>query len=204
MRQQVNLLPDGFAKQQVPVSTIQIVSAAGALLVLLTVITFVTGLRTGSLEKQVSRTNVQKDQAAAEVEDLTARLAAHTADSALATRLQSLESRVQARQRLIALLGASEAGNVSGFSAYLRGLSERSIRGVWLTGIELTSGGKFIAFSGKTNRPENVPSFLASLGREEVFRGRQFDQFMVEVDPSAEDGGRMDFHIRSKPGARRR
>lgn len=204
MRQQVNLLADGFAKEQVPVSALQIAGATGALLVVLTLITFVTGLRTSSLETRVNRGAAQQEQATTEVEELTVRLEAHTADAALAGQVQGLEAKVQARQRLIALLGATDAGNVKGFSAYLRGLSEHPTTGVWLTGIELTSGGKYIALSGKTNRPENVPNFLVGIGQEEAFRGRQFDQFVVERDSLAENSDRMDFQIRSRPEARRR
>lgn len=200
MRQQVNLYLDGFEIQKTRLSTNQIGLLALVALVLSALVSGGILIRGEKLEAAKQALTAQKGQKETELEALALRLEEHRADSTLEREEAKLQRSVRAKQQLIALLGEKSSGVEQGFSAYLRGLSKHPIPGVWLTRIQLSNGGRDLGFSGITTRPENLPSFLQAIGREETFAGRQFETLSINADAGDEGEGRLIFNVRTRLG----
>lgn len=198
MRQQINLYPDGFETPRVVLSAVQGGAIVGISILLMALISGSIALKGSQLKSEAAAVQARLDQRKSQIESLKAQLEARKPDPVLKNRVSSMERNIQAKQRLIALVSGSEGGNTDGFSAYLRGLSERPVPGLWLTEIQIQNGGTSIGFSGETTSPEKVPVFLKSLADKKSYFGHQFEKLQMS-QVSSEEGEleRVSFQIRS-------
>ena len=110
---------------------------------------------------------------------------ARRADGAeLDARVAALQGEVS-RRRELALALAQRVGHASqGFAAMLAGLGRQRVEGVWLTGFEIGEGGDTLSLRGHTVSGPLVVRYLARLGAEPPFSGREFRTFALERDPT--------------------
>jgi hypothetical protein len=120
--------------------------------------------------------------------------------------LVMLATHVKSRQSVIDALQSGVIGADTGFSEYLRAFSRQRVEGVWLTGFDLTDGGKNLALAGRASSGDLIPRYIEALNRESVLRGRQFASMLInepalraEPQPSAQSPG-MD---KTRPAAPR-
>ena len=172
-------------------------SSRGALALLATVLLAVPVLGAYAFMQQRELVRLQADADAREQEaragqarlvELTKRLGQRdgTADAAQTV----LEARFQARERILATLASGALGNGEGYSEFLRALSRRSGKGVWLTGFSVAQGGGSISLSGRALEAERIPAYLAGLNGEKIFQGRGFAALRVKqvLDPKVPEG----------------
>lgn len=97
----------------------------------------------------------------------------------IAARISELKAE-QARQR--SLLETLQDVPQHSFSAYLKGLSESRVEGLWLEKIQLERERKAtrIGLSGRSLATPQVPALLDALGSDEVFSGYQFTDLEVK------------------------
>ncbi|TBU99951.1 MSHA biogenesis protein MshI [Stutzerimonas kirkiae] len=104
-------------------------------------------------------------------------------DPALPARVTARESENRQLQRMADYLRDLDLQRRGGFVAYLLALADRHPpSGLWLTRIHLLDGGSELALYGLSQNQELFPLYLESLGRSEVFRGRQFARFEILRD----------------------
>ncbi|MES2563505.1 MAG: hypothetical protein V4637_12335 [Pseudomonadota bacterium] len=130
-------------------------------------------------------------QARAAHERLTAAQAVKP-DPSRETELISLAAQVKSRQAVIDALQSGVIGAGTGFSEYMRAFSRQRIEGVWLTGFDISEGGRNLALTGRALSGELIPRYLEGLNRESLLRGRQFASMLIhhssaptEAAPSA-------------------
>ncbi len=106
-------------------------------------------------------------------------------DKRLTARVEVLTSEIVAKQKLLNAM-AVIWGSTEGFSPYLTGLARKTMPEVWLTRIIISDAGRRLVLKGQTVSPEKVPEFLLGLAREEIYAGRQFNSFSLNLsDPTS-------------------
>ncbi|QLF92458.1 MSHA biogenesis protein MshI [Pseudomonas sp. ABC1] len=104
-------------------------------------------------------------------------------DEALRQQVVDRERESQQLQRMANYLRELDQQRRGGFVTHLTALAERHPpSGLWLTRIHLLDGGSELALHGFSQNQELIPLYLESLGRSEVFGGRQFARFEIERD----------------------
>lgn len=133
----------------------------------------------GSLEREVARAELQRQQGGQRLEQLRVLYPARPEDETLARRLAAAEADLQAKQRMLAALSQRSFGNTAGFVPHFEGLARQQLEGLWLTRIEFSRGGVELGLQGKALRPELLPRYLRSLGAEPAFGGTEFQSFVM-------------------------
>ncbi len=197
MRQQVDLLRDGFIEPRVVLPPRQALGLVGVVVVCMI-------LLHGLLVLQHMRAEKQARALAASVvmqQDALGRLRAAPLpgeSGALQVRLAEAEAQLQRRQELLQLLRAQSRPDAPRFSAYLRGLAEQARPGLWLTHIELQQGGLALSLQGRTVEADLVPGLLQRLKSANAFVGQRFDDFRVQQSTGGERQP-LQFQLRSAP-----
>ncbi len=116
-------------------------------------------------------------------------------DAQLPLQLASDEADNQQLQQLMDYLQVLARQQRVGFVAPLLALSERHPpEGLWLSEIRMAKGGEELSLDGFTQDQELLPQYLHSLGRSEVFQGREFARF----DVKRESSGLLQFRLSSQ------
>lgn len=113
-------------------------------------------------------------------------------DEKLKQQVGGYKNDVVIKQQVLDALSGESFGNTSGFSGFFKGLATQNVAGLWLTNLQIRSGGKDIGISGSAYRPELVPEFLEKLSSERIFQGTNFQTFRVK---RKKNPLRIDFHV---------
>lgn len=79
------------------------------------------------------------------------------------------------------------------FSEFLDALARRHQDGMWLTAIEILSGGEQLRLSGSALNPKTVPDFLLALSQELAYAGRTFSSLLVNREEA--EAWKVDFEL---------
>lgn len=70
----------------------------------------------------------------------------------------------------------------AGFSPLLEGLAQQHVAGIWLRGFHFAEGGQQLTLQGSTHQQQLLTDYLASLGRNPSFAGREFAWLQLDRD----------------------
>lgn len=90
---------------------------------------------------------------------------------------------INQKQQVLALLEGGEVGNQAGFAKFMAALARQTPEGVWLTGLDIQSGGKSIRLQGGLINEPALPLFVQQLNQEPDFKGRHFAALQVSPVP---------------------
>jgi len=190
MMQQVNLLDDDLKPRREPLSLRQLLAGWAVMVALLAVVSAGQAVSGWWLSDERAALEAQwrtVDQGNSELRASAQR----KPDAELVSEVETLRALFSNRAGLVEAVQGYESASERGFSGYLTELAAQQMEGMALSRIELRDGGTYIALSGETARPVNVPQFLKRLSAGERFRGHHFDQFRLE----AQDSGLLRFDI---------
>lgn len=190
MMQQVNLLADDLKPQRQALSLRQLLVGWCAVVAVLAVV---------SAWQAVSAWQLAGDRTALQaqwqtLDDSNQKLRAslqQEPQAELVSEVETLRALFSNQVVLVEAVQGYESTSERGFSGYLTELAAQQMDGMALSRIELRDGGAYIALSGETERPVNVPKFLKRLSAGERFRGHSFDEFRLQ----AQDSGLLRFDI---------
>jgi Tfp pilus assembly protein PilN len=192
--QEVNLYQPIFRQQRHVFSAVAMLQSMAVVLVALVTI-YAYGLW------QVSKLDAESLELEGREKAYSAQLARLDPSTGIGQRrniereIQSLNSVLLARQRLIEVLQEQPPGNASGFSSALKALGRRYSPGLWLTEIRFNGVTDSIELRGQTIDPAMVPAYLLRLGEEEALTGQRFDSFEIV---RREDDGKIVFSVSSE------
>ena len=90
----------------------------------------------------------------------------------LEAEVARLESDVQSRRSVLALVQGGDVGNTQGVSQYFAAFARHPVQGVWLTGFSVGEDGNELRVRGRVLYPDLIPAYLKILNRDAVMRGR--------------------------------
>lgn len=198
LRQQINLLDQGFRPQAVPLSAQRMLLVWALLIVVLGGYYTYARLQLPGLQREAARA---QDRLAADhhrLNGLSAKSGQNDALARLDAEIQRLDGQRAAKATVIAALTQRRLGNTTGFSSYLEGLARHIQDGLWLSSIAIGNGGGDVSLAGTTVDPKLVPAYLQRLSQEAAFAGTDFDSFEMHRQDKAP--ARVDFVIKTAAG----
>jgi len=94
------------------------------------------------------------------------------------------------RQSLLRELGTGGSSGPAGYSEYLRAFARQTVRGLWLTSIQIAEGGAQLTVSGRALQADLVPVLLGRLKQESVLRGRPLEALAITRGTAGKDPAR--------------
>ncbi len=182
MSQQINLYNPLLLKQQKLFSFNTMAQALGVILAGSLLFYGYAWYGAASLDKQRLEATRLRASSLARLEQVKATSGTRTANKMLQEEVARMETELDTRQGVVAMLERGDLGNKQGFSEYFRVLSRRTTEGVWLTAFEVSGAGE-IAVSGRALKPELVPIFISQLKREPVLAGKAFATLEMRLPP---------------------
>jgi len=185
--QQINLFNPAFLDKRGPLS----LKAAlmGWLAVALISVAFAgyAGMRNRQMAQQEREVAARMTAAQAEMQRLAGQAGGRKQDPRIAAEIARLESEINGRDEVMAVLKGGALGDTRGFSEHLRAFARQSFEGVWLTGLHIAASGQDVALEGRALRPEQVPGYLRRLNSESVMQGHPFSELLMQA-PAPEAG----------------
>ena len=199
MRQQINLYeaPPEYDPWQ---EWYPLPQVAIGLVVILALLYALAMWQHSGLEAELATVQKQFDDTQQEMESLRKTLPPAELDPALEAEVLALQASIEAKEGMLETLNLRQVTNTKGFSIYLEGLARSTIKGLWLTRIELAEGGAKVGLKGQTAKPEFVPQLIRGLADEGIYAGTEFDVFSLSTE---HQGGYMDFDLRADLGGTR-
>lgn len=200
-------LYDEIRPRQVRFGLDRLLQVSLALLALVVLWAVYTSAQVRDLAGRRAALEAQAQALTPQIEALESELAADSELAQLRARIDRMQVELQARERMLALMGDLHAAPGHGFSARLEALARSTVQGLWLTRVELREGGLDVApqvrLLGRLQTPTALPQLLDALARQPAFAGQRFAQIEVaenaggEVDADSASRGRLGFELRS-------
>lgn len=105
--------------------------------------------------------------------------------------INELTNELRAQRKLSRYFATDVPREAPVFSEYLDALARRHQQGMWLTDIEILSGGEQLRLGGSALNPKTVPDFLRALSAELAYAGRTFSSLLVNREKN--DAWKVDF-----------
>lgn len=175
MAQQLNLFNPVFLRQKKYFSAATMVQLLAVVAVASLATYALLRVQLAGLEQQLAAADTQF----ADVRDQLQKFgveAKRTPSRALEDEVARLEAELAGRRALAEALDGDALGDPSGFSRYLTALARQHVPGVWVTRFGAEGGEGPLVIQGRMLRPELLPTYLRSLGKEDVLRGRTFSE----------------------------
>jgi len=192
--QQINLLQSGLRSAQKRLSPNKVMTYMGGFIAVLVVISVFQWWQQTSQQQSLIAAKQEKDELLQKITIITTEIAAMSDDSEYKKILVSKEAELKNKELVLSALSGQEFGNTKGFAEHFTGLSRQHVEGLWLTHLDIHSGGEKLNLQGSSLSPDQVPRYLQNLSNEPSFNGVEFKTFLMERE---KDSNRIDFDIRS-------
>lgn len=192
MNQQINLYNPALERKRDLASLPMAAGLWAACLVLLAMLMVGFTVRTNNLESSRVAAETERDRVRAELDRLSAQLAARQPNPELAAEVERLDNALASRQEVVALLQAGVIGDRTGFSEHLKAFARQSFNGLWLTGVKVAAAGQDVVLEGRALQPQLVPNYLRRLNREDVMQGQAFAELEIRRPAAKDEDGEDD------------
>lgn len=174
MSQQINLFNPAFVRRQEHFSLATMLQGLG-LILLGSVFLY------GYAAYQVDQLSRQREAGEQQVNDGQLKLARFAeeyspqrSDQMLQAEVRRLEGLVSEQGDLVQVMNSGALGNSEGYSEYMRAFSRQLVKGLWLTGFNVSEDGAQVSLSGGVMNPGLLPEYIQRLRREHVMQGKTF------------------------------
>jgi len=180
MSQQINLF-QGISREEGARFSSQTVLRASAIVIVFIAFLYVyISWQVGALRDEVKRSEQRHATLISKLDEARKKFKVRTKSQTLDTKVGRLDKLVEARVRVKEILQQGIYSNTTGYSRYLLAIARQHIRGIWITGIEVTGAGSEVTLRGKSIKPELVPQFVQRLANEPTLEGIQFKVFRLD------------------------
>jgi len=178
--QQVNFFRDEFKKKVIFLSSLQIAVISGAFVVVFSVLSVVQMSMMDTMEKSADVAINQKQRLSDQLAKLEASFVEPKEDPALRSEIANINENIKSKKVLVNFLGGQSSKKTFSFSSVMNGLSEKSIKGVWLTEFSIKTDGNHYRLVGNTQHPDLIPRYIDRLKTSETLMGTSFSLFDLE------------------------
>jgi Tfp pilus assembly protein PilN len=182
--QQINLFNPIFLQQEKQFSAVTMAQGLG--IVVLAVLAF-AGYSTWQSSRVANEAKVAASQLKAAQENLV-KMVDQTKpiapNKSIEDDIARTESRLRAGEQILAFVQTGDFRSGRSYSGFLRAFSNRTMPGVWLTGVALGDGGNDIAIDGRALQANLVTAYIRSLKGESAFTGKSFGSLVLRAPPA--------------------
>lgn len=177
-RQQVNLYQPVFRKQKRKFSATAMLQAAGIAVLGIGLLYGYTWWQVRQQRSELAQTDMQIAGLTKRLDEISRQFGQRLQSKDLQAQIQSLQKQVTEKEHLRQVLQSAQF-NTQGFSDYLAAFARQHIRGVWLTGLDITGAAEQLTLAGRSTDPELVPRYLQRLSAENRLSGIEFRSFQM-------------------------
>jgi len=201
MRQEVNLHQPMFRKQRTLFSARATLRIAAIVVAAMGVVYFIALGRTQLQAGELRRLEQQRETAQRRLEQASTLLTGRGGESeALAAEVARLTEEFNRKSATLQVLSRGGLGTTDGFAGHFAGLARQRLNGLWLTRVEISSGGEHLSLEGEALAEELIPRYLRLLSRESQFTGVEFQQAVLQRAGGAGDALHFELHTRAGTG----
>jgi multidrug efflux pump subunit AcrA (membrane-fusion protein) len=163
MNQQINLFLPEFRVQKDPLTAklmAQILGGLAAVLLLVSAYDFFNQWQLGNRLEQLQASLVEETNKTDELDEVLARRSENTA---LTTRLEQAELRLESSRQIRDFLSQTALGNVDGFSEYFKDISRASMEGLSISEFTISEGGRSVQLTGQVFDSAMVPRYVSNI-----------------------------------------
>lgn len=193
MNQQINLYQPIFRRQKKIFSAATMLQTSVFFLVVLTSLYIYGELKMQPMQEQYDQVNQDLAQMQGQIARLESKAPAASASKLLENEIEKLGAELEKRKQVQELLASQQVGNTKGLSIYLESFARQHVQGIWLTGFNISNGGKLLGLRGKTLSSELVPMYIARLADEKALSGTAFN--VMELVQPQDPAGQMEFYV---------
>lgn len=183
IKARVNLYTQEFRPKQERLSLNHALAISLASLVLMLVLIFSARQDIATVRTQVRVAEQQLNQLENEMQTLTAKVAQHVQNPALAQQLALLDSRLQYRHAVLSQLASLALVQSSGFSILLSDLARLRDKDIRLSQIKLA--GETMTLVGIARNHAAIPRWIRRFEKGTSLEGREFNK--LHIDRNSDD-----------------
>jgi hypothetical protein len=146
------------------------------------------------LAKQTAEMNVRYEAEQKRLVNYINEFSPQRAQKMLNDELQVVEAQAGMQEALLATLKSGAIGNTQGYSEYLRAFARQTVKGLWLTGFNISGDGAQMSLHGAAVNPGLLPEYIQRMNREPVMRGKSFAALQMKR-PDAVNGQPVDGYV---------
>ena len=182
MKQQINLFPREEKPEVIPSSKHILMASAGffILLIIMTLFSVIGLFQDVNQLKKMEEEEVSLKQKLAVLEK---KIPSPKIKEDLERQIKYLEDMRNSSEEVLSVISKLQSDKFMGFSEYLKGLSEQTVPGLWLTHFSFQSEGTSMTLKGIALRPELIPRLIENLGNVKIYGGKTFQIFKMALDP---------------------
>jgi len=185
--QQINLFNPQFLEKKKYFSTVAMTQAIGLIVLGMALFYAFAFWQDRNLARQTGESERAYEQQKQQFTKVTAELSPEKREGQLEQDLKSIEAAIALRQSLLRELGTGGSSGPAGYSEYLRAFARQTVRGLWLTSIQIAEGGAQLTMSGRALQADLVPVLIGRLKQESVLRGRPLEALAITRSTAGKD-----------------
>jgi hypothetical protein len=179
--QQINLFNPVFLKKTKLFSAVTMAQTLALIGVVLVALGFLYASRLVHVRKDADEAAARLKAAQVQLTQMVDRTKPKPMDKSTEDAIKLAEDRLRAARQVLDFVNKGDLGNTQGFAEFFRAFSRSSTQGIWLTGFSLLDGGRSLEIRGRALQPTMVPTYLAELRRESVFKGKSFGSLELSI-----------------------
>lgn len=180
MSQQINLFNPIFRKQKKYFSSVTMLQAMAIICLGCALLVADAMRRTSALTAQASATEAALAARQAKLAEVKVKYAPRPRSTTLAAEIAEAQATLAMLHNASATVARGGFGDTTGFSPYFKALARQSLDGVWLTGVDIVSGGERIGLQGNALEASLVPQYMGRLAQEPVMKGKAFGKLDIQ------------------------
>lgn len=196
MNQQINLYQPIFRKQKKVFSAVAMLQVSLVTIALFILAGGYSYIQLKKMDQQANVASANLSRVQRQFNQLIQQSSNGAAAKLLAAEGKRLNSEIDQKKAIVALLAKGPYINKTGFSRQFEALARQHVDGTWLTGIDIEQGGASLNLKGITYSAELVPVYLQKLLQEKVFSGTKFN--VLGMERSDKKPEELSFQISTK------
>lgn len=201
MRQQINLYQDVLIDKPKPLQSRQVGLSLVVVIFCLASISVYSYWMGNTARSEVAELRLQQQVENMRVSELEKQNPERQKNVLLVEKIQHLEQEIQGQRKALNYFYGRDDKNNDRILASLEGLALHPFAGIWLRRIRLFRGGEEIHLAGSALNADRIPSYLQSIGDQQIFGGKVFAR--LKLNRFEERAGQIDFVLDSSQEASR-
>lgn len=181
MTRQINLYNPALRIKRQALTARRLLGGLGVMVLLVAGYASVLRWQSAQLSNESKAVAATLQQRQEELARVSGELGQRRVSKPVEAQLAKAESMLKGREQVSKALESGALGSSQGFSEFLRAFARQTAPGLWLTGLQITEGGRTVTLEGRTLNPDLIPGYIKMLNMEPALRGRSFEALNIRL-----------------------
>jgi hypothetical protein len=191
VKQRINLYLPRFQPAQLSRETKKLFILVFSVLAVFLLVLGIVVLMKSSMESDVVQSKQDQDELNQALARAVSQIPNVTADSNLIHRITREKRVLSKKQKVITYLYQNTINEGENFTGLVDQLAQQTVKNIWLKKFEILNRGQDIQLFGYAKTPKQVSKYMAMLGTQSSYEGRNFQQIIIKKS----DKGGSEFYV---------